>query len=41
MESGFAPVQIDMSRPPSARMCGYYLGDKDNYIVIGRPRRQC
>lgn len=33
MEPGFAPSQIDTSRPHPARMYDYYLGGKDNYLV--------
>lgn len=33
MEPGFAPSQIDTSRPHPARMYDYYLGGKDNYVV--------
>lgn len=33
MEPGFAPSEIDTSRPHPARMYDYYLGGKDNYLV--------
>jgi hypothetical protein len=33
MELGFAPSEIDTSRPHPARMYDYYLGGKDNYVV--------
>jgi hypothetical protein len=33
MEPGFAPSEIDTSRPHPARMYDYYLGGKDNYVV--------
>ncbi len=33
MESGFAPSEIDTSRPHTARMCDYFLGGKTNYMV--------
>jgi hypothetical protein len=33
MESGFAPLEIDTSRPHPARMYNYYLGGKENYAV--------
>src|SRR6266496_3074888 len=33
MEPGFAPSEIDTSRPHPARMYDYYLGGKDNYPV--------
>jgi hypothetical protein len=33
MEPGFAPSDIDTSRPHPARMYNYYLGGKDNYVV--------
>lgn len=33
MESGFAPSDIDTSRPHPARMYNYFLGGKDNYAV--------
>jgi SAM-dependent methyltransferase len=33
MERGFAPSEIDTSRPHPARMYDYYLGGKDNYLV--------
>ena len=32
-ENGFAPEQIDTSRPHPARMYDYYLGGQDNYEV--------
>jgi S-adenosyl methyltransferase len=33
MEPGFAPSEIDTSRPHPARMYNYYLGGKDYYLV--------
>ena len=33
MEPGFAPSDIDTSRPHPARMYNFYLGGKDNYLV--------
>jgi hypothetical protein len=33
MEPGFAPAEIDTSKPHPARMYDYYLGGKDNYVV--------
>jgi hypothetical protein len=33
MDLGFAPSEIDTSRPHPARMYDYYLGGKDNYVV--------
>lgn len=33
MEPGFAPSEIDTSKPHPARMYDYYLGGKDNYVV--------
>jgi hypothetical protein len=33
MEPGFAPSEIDTSRPHPARLYDYYLGGKDNYEV--------
>jgi SAM-dependent methyltransferase len=33
MESGFAPSEIDTTKPHPARMYDYYLGGKDNYPV--------
>ncbi|HEY5986036.1 MAG TPA: SAM-dependent methyltransferase [Streptosporangiaceae bacterium] len=33
METGFAPSEIDTSRPHPARMYDYYLGGKSNYLV--------
>ena len=33
MEPGFAPGEIDTSRPHPARMYDFYLGGKDNYLV--------
>jgi hypothetical protein len=33
MEPGFAPSEIDTSRPHPARMYDYYLGGKNNYLV--------
>src|SRR2546430_7176373 len=33
MEPGFAPSEIDTSRPHPARMYDYYLGGKDHYEV--------
>jgi len=33
MEPGFAPSEIDTTRPHPARMYNYYLGGKDNYLV--------
>jgi hypothetical protein len=33
MEPGFAPSQIDTSRPHPARMYDYYLGGKDHYLI--------
>lgn len=33
MEPGFAPSEIDTSRPHPARMYNYYLRGKDNYMV--------
>ncbi|HSZ40692.1 MAG TPA: SAM-dependent methyltransferase [Trebonia sp.] len=31
MDTGFAPAEIDTTRPHPARMYDYYLGGKDNY----------
>jgi len=33
MDRGFAPADIDTSRPHTARMYNYFLGGKDNYEV--------
>jgi hypothetical protein len=33
MDAGFAPAEIDTSRPHPARMYDFYLGGKDNYPV--------
>lgn len=33
MQPGFAPSEIDTSRPHPARMYDYYLGGKNNYLV--------
>ena len=33
MEPGFAPCDIDTTRPHPARMYDYYLGGKNNYLV--------
>lgn len=33
MEPGFAPSEIDTSRPHPARLYDYFLGGKDNYAV--------
>jgi len=33
MEPGFAPSEIDTSRPHPARLYDYFLGGKDNYVV--------
>jgi hypothetical protein len=33
MEPGFAPSEIDTSKPHPARLYDYYLGGKDNYAV--------
>src|SRR5690348_9926039 len=33
MEPGFAPSEIDTSRPHPARMYDFYLGGRDNYEV--------
>lgn len=33
METGFAPSEIDTSRPHPARMYDFYLGGKNNYLV--------
>lgn len=33
MEPGFAPSEIDTTRPHPARMYDFYLGGKDNYLV--------
>jgi S-adenosyl methyltransferase len=33
MEPGFAPSEIDTSRPHPARMYDYFLGGKDHYVV--------
>jgi len=33
METGFAPSDVDTSRPHPARMYDYYLGGKNNYLV--------
>ena len=40
MEHGFAPWQIDTSRPHPARMYDFYLGGKDNYVVDRQAARQ-
>lgn len=40
MEHGFAPGQIDTSRPHPARMYDFYLGGKDNYVVDRQAARQ-
>jgi SAM-dependent methyltransferase len=40
MEQGFAPSQIDTSRPHPARMYDFYLGGKDNYPVDRQAARQ-
>jgi hypothetical protein len=40
MEHGFAPSEIDTSRPHPARMYDYYLGGKDNYLVDREAARQ-
>ncbi len=40
MEPGFAPSEIDTTRPHPARMYDYYLGGKDNYLVDQQAARE-
>jgi hypothetical protein len=40
MEHGFAPSEIDTSRPHPARMYDYYFGGKDDYVVDREAARQ-
>jgi hypothetical protein len=40
MTGGFAPSDIDTSRPHPARMYDFYLGGKDNYMVDRNAARE-